>query len=78
MPQNFNKAARVRFLQTVVILLSAIVGENQFTELTDYVVPYGVLSASGVADVQALQDIASDYGPRTAAWVALKMEYPGY
>ncbi len=27
---------------------------------------------------KAIQDIASDYGPRTAAWVALKMEYPGY
>lgn len=32
----------------------AVVGENRFTELTDYVVPYGVLQASGVADVVAL------------------------
>lgn len=32
----------------------AIVGENTFTELTDYVVPYGVLKASGIADVFAL------------------------
>lgn len=34
--------------------LVAVVGENSFTELTDYVVPYGVLHASGVADVVAL------------------------
>ncbi|NJL44841.1 MAG: transcriptional regulator [Leptolyngbyaceae cyanobacterium SM2_3_12] len=32
----------------------AVVGENHFTELTDYVVPYGVLSESGVAQVFAL------------------------
>lgn len=32
----------------------AVVGENTFTELTDYVVPYGVLHESGVADVFAL------------------------
>ncbi|WMY10919.1 DJ-1/PfpI family protein [Paraburkholderia phenoliruptrix] len=29
----------------------AIVGENYYTELTDYVVPYGILMASGAADV---------------------------
>jgi putative intracellular protease/amidase len=34
--------------------LVAVVGENEWTELTDYVVPYGILAASGVADVQAL------------------------
>lgn len=38
----------------------AVVGENRFTELTDYVVPYGVLHASGVADVMAL---ATQAGP---------------
>lgn len=32
----------------------AIVGENSFTELTDYVVPYGILAESKVADVYAL------------------------
>jgi putative intracellular protease/amidase len=34
--------------------LVAVVAENYYTELTDYVVPYGVLKASGVADVMAL------------------------
>ena len=38
----------------------AVVAENHFTELTDYVIPYGVLSASGVADVCA---IATQAGP---------------
>ena len=32
----------------------AIVAENRFTELTDYVVPYGVLAASNAAEVHAL------------------------
>jgi putative intracellular protease/amidase len=32
----------------------AIVAENDFTEITDYVVPYGVLAESGVAEVFAL------------------------
>lgn len=32
----------------------AIIGENAFTELTDYVLPYGVLAESGVARVMAL------------------------
>lgn len=32
----------------------AIIGENSGTELTDYVIPYGVLAQSGVADVLAL------------------------
>ena len=32
----------------------AVVAENTFTELTDYVIPYGVLSESGVAKVLAL------------------------
>ena len=34
--------------------LVAIVGENYWTELTDYVVPFGILAASGAADVVAL------------------------
>lgn len=38
----------------------AVVAENEFTELTDYVVPFGVLSESGVADVHAL---ATKEGP---------------
>ncbi len=32
----------------------AVVGENSSTEVTDYVIPYGVLSESGVAQVFAL------------------------
>jgi putative intracellular protease/amidase len=32
----------------------AVVGDNTATELTDYVVPYGVLTESGVAEVMAL------------------------
>lgn len=38
----------------------AVVAENHFTELTDYVIPYGVLSESGVAEVFA---IATQDGP---------------
>lgn len=38
----------------------AIVGENFYTELTDYVVPYGILAESGVAEVWAL---ATQPGP---------------
>lgn len=45
--------------------------------------PKRMLSAPDAAEPllaldQALKGIASDYGPRTAAWVALQMEYPGY
>ncbi len=32
----------------------AIVGENSYTEITDYIIPYGVLVESGVAEVYAL------------------------
>jgi len=32
----------------------AVIGENYFTELSDYIVPYGVLTESGVAEVIAL------------------------
>ena len=38
----------------------AVVAENGYTELTDYVVPYGVLRESGVAQVWAL---ATQAGP---------------
>lgn len=34
--------------------LVAVVAENYYTELSDYVVPYGILSASNAADVHAL------------------------
>ncbi|MBN3848856.1 transcriptional regulator [Paraburkholderia sp. Ac-20342] len=37
-----------------------VVGENYYTELTDYVVPYGILMASGAADVIPL---ATQPGP---------------
>lgn len=40
--------------------LIAVVGENTYTELTDYVIPYAVLTESGVADVVAL---ATKAGP---------------
>ncbi|MDM0116503.1 DJ-1/PfpI family protein [Variovorax sp. J22R133] len=38
----------------------AVVAENYYTELSDYVVPYGILSAASVADVYAL---ATQPGP---------------
>ena len=37
----------------------AVVAENYYTELTDYVVPYGILAASGAAEVLALATQAS-------------------
>ncbi|HJV63266.1 MAG TPA: transcriptional regulator, partial [Albitalea sp.] len=40
--------------------LVVVVAENYYTELTDYVVPYGILAASGAADVMAL---ATQPGP---------------
>jgi hypothetical protein len=40
--------------------LIAVVGENSSTVLSDYVIPYGVLSQSGVADVVSL---ATQPGP---------------
>lgn len=49
-----------RFNRTKPVI--AIVAENTFTELTDYVIPYGVLSESGVAEVFA---IATQNGPIT-------------
>lgn len=41
-----------RFERTRPVI--AVIAENTMTELTDYVVPYGVLKRSGVADVFAL------------------------
>ncbi|MGF1524751.1 MAG: hypothetical protein ACFBSF_20690 [Leptolyngbyaceae cyanobacterium] len=35
----------------------AVVAENSFTEPTDYVIPYGVLSASDVAEVWAIASL---------------------
>lgn len=40
--------------------LIAIVGDNKGAELTDFVVPYGVLSEAGIADVETL---AAEPGP---------------
>ncbi len=40
--------------------LVAVVGDNKRTELSDYVVPYGILSQSGVADVKA---VSTEVGP---------------
>jgi putative intracellular protease/amidase len=40
--------------------LIAVLGDNEATETTDYVVPYGILAESGVADVFAL---SSEAGP---------------
>ncbi|MES2264409.1 MAG: DJ-1/PfpI family protein [Pseudomonadota bacterium] len=34
--------------------LIAVIGENDGTELTDFIIPYGVLARSGAADVMAL------------------------
>jgi putative intracellular protease/amidase len=48
--------ARVRHERPLV----AVVGENAGTELTDFVVPFGILAASGVAQVRAL---GVDAGP---------------
>jgi putative intracellular protease/amidase len=50
----------------------AVVAENEFTELTDYVVPYGVLAQSGVAQVFAL---ATQAGP-VQLFPALKVQPP--
>ena len=48
----------------------AVIGENSFTELTDYVIPYAVLVESGVAEVIAL---ATKPGP-IQMFPALKIE----
>lgn len=48
----------------------AVIGENTFTELTDYVVPYSVLTESGVAEVVA---VATKAGP-IQMFPALKLQ----
>jgi transcriptional regulator GlxA family with amidase domain len=50
--------------------LIAIVGINDATEVTDYVMPYGILRRAGVADVMAL---ATGPGP-VALYPALRVE----
>jgi putative intracellular protease/amidase len=50
--------------------LIAIVGINDSTETTDYLMPYGILQRAGVAEVVAL---ATDAGPMTL-FPALKVE----
>ncbi|KWH54807.1 DJ-1/PfpI family protein [Burkholderia anthina] len=45
-------AYQPRFGRTRPIV--AVVGENYYTELTDYVVPYGIVAESGAADLVAL------------------------
>jgi len=57
MPQSIPNtsslpAYRPRFNRTQPVI--AIVAENTFTELTDYIIPYGILSESGVAQVRAV------------------------
>ncbi len=51
-------AYQPRFGRTRPVI--AVVGENDYTELTDYVVPYGILAESGAADLAAL---ATKAGP---------------
>src|SRR2546426_1170535 len=51
--------------------LIAVVGINDGTELTDYLVPLGILRRSGVADVVAL---ATKSGPVTLFPAALAVE----
>src|SRR4029450_12584608 len=48
----------------------AVVGENAATELTDFVIPYGILSESGAAEVHS---VASGPGALTM-WPALKIQ----
>ena len=48
----------------------AVVGENAATELTDFVIPYGILSESGAAEVHA---VATGPGAITF-WPALKVQ----
>lgn len=51
-------AYEARFGRTRPVI--AVAGENSGTELTDFVIPYGILSASGAADVFT---VASSAGP---------------
>lgn len=50
--QDRLPAYQPRFGRTRPVV--AVVAENYYTELSDYVVPYGILSASNAADVHAL------------------------
>jgi putative intracellular protease/amidase len=61
-------AYQPRFSRTRPVV--AVIGENTFTELTDYVVPYAVLVESGAAEVIAL---ATQPGP-IQMFPALKFE----
>jgi transcriptional regulator GlxA family with amidase domain len=47
LPRHQPRAGRAR-------PLIAVLGDNEATETTDYVVPYGILTESGVADVMGL------------------------
>lgn len=63
MPQSISNASSLpaytpRFNRPKPVI--AIVAENTFSELTDYVIPYGILSESGVVYVRA---IATQPGP---------------
>lgn len=51
-------AYQARFGRTRPVV--TVVAENYYTELTDFVIPYGILSASGAADVLA---VATRPGP---------------
>ena len=53
LPQYSARFGRIR-------PIIAVIGENTYTEVTDYVVPYGVLSEANIADVYAL---ATQAGP---------------
>jgi transcriptional regulator GlxA family with amidase domain len=61
-------AYQPRFSRTRPVI--AVIGENTFTELTDYVIPYAVMVESGVAEVIAL---ATKPGP-IQMFPALKFE----
>lgn len=58
-PQDAKIAPyHARFGRTQALV--AVVGDNRSTELTDYVVPYGILTQSGVAQVLA---VSTNAGP---------------
>lgn len=83
LPVSAQKGATLKAMDGMAI------PRYEATEVTDYVVPYGVLAESGVADVWALRTSSgpiqirmcmkekrtSSYGKPTAAFVALTMEY---
>src|SRR5690349_14739175 len=57
-PTEHIAAHEARFGRTQPVI--AVVGENAGTELTDFVIPYGILSRSGAAQVLA---VATQPGP---------------